>query len=198
MKEFWNQRYGNDDYAYGKEPNAFFAEELKKLPTGKLILPCEGEGRNAVYAAKMGWQTFAFDYSKEAQSKAIELANEMDVHINYEVSDVQDADFKRNDADAIAFIYAHFPENTRSEIHQKAMEWLKPDGKIILEAFSPKQLSNNSGGPKEPSMLYTKEMLAADFKEMDIELLEEKQIELCEGKFHKGKADVIRMIATKK
>ena len=69
--------------------------------------------------------------------------------------------------------------------------------KIILETFSPDQLKNTSGGPKDISMLYTKELLRDDFKTLNIELLEYEHIQLNEGKYHEGPADVIRMIATK-
>ena len=52
MKDFWNDRYGRAEYAYGKNPNVFFKEQLDLLPPGKILLPAEGEGRNAVYAAE--------------------------------------------------------------------------------------------------------------------------------------------------
>jgi hypothetical protein len=77
------------------------------------------------------------------------------------------------------------------------MAWLKPGGKIVLEVFSPKQLQNNSGGPKELSMLYTEEMLRDNFEVLTIELLETKTIELNESKHHIGKADIIQFVATK-
>ncbi|MDO9038115.1 MAG: hypothetical protein Q7U59_07190 [Lutibacter sp.] len=60
-----------------------------------------------------------------------------------------------------------------------------PGGKIILEILNPKQLKNNSGDPKDLSMLYT------------IDVLETKTIELNEGKHHQGKADIIQFVATK-
>ncbi|MEP4534470.1 MAG: class I SAM-dependent methyltransferase [Cyclobacteriaceae bacterium] len=198
MKEFWNERYSEAGFAYGKEPNAFFAQELDKVAPGNLILPCEGEGRNAAYAATKGWKTYAFDFSEEAKKKALQWANELQVSIKYDVANVLDADFEKSNADVVAFIYAHFPDKVRPIIHQKAVEWLKPGGKIILEAFNTHQLANTSGGPKERSMLYSKEILQADFNELDINLLTYNKIELKEGKYHKGKADVIRMVATKK
>jgi hypothetical protein len=46
-------------------------------------------------------------------------------------------------------------------------------------------------------MLYTKELLTEDFKNLNIEFLEYASIKLNEGKFHEGPADVIRRIATK-
>ena len=56
MKEFWNQRYSESGYAYGSVPNEFFRDALlshldQLLPNhSKLLMPAEGEGRNAVYA----------------------------------------------------------------------------------------------------------------------------------------------------
>ena len=52
---FWNERYAVTDYIYGKAPNEFFVEQLSTLTPGRILLPAEGEGRNAVYAAKQGW-----------------------------------------------------------------------------------------------------------------------------------------------
>ena len=55
MKELWDKRYAEKDYVYGIEPNQFFKEVLDKYSfKGKILLPAEGEGRNAVYAAKKG------------------------------------------------------------------------------------------------------------------------------------------------
>ena len=59
MKEFWNSRYQEKEYAYGLEPNLFFKSELIKLIPGKALFPAEGEGRNAVFAAKSGWEVTA-------------------------------------------------------------------------------------------------------------------------------------------
>ena len=73
MKEFWNDRYAKETYVYGTSPNAFFKEQLRLLDVGTILLPAEGEGRNAVYAAKLGWDVYAFDYSAHAHHKAIKL-----------------------------------------------------------------------------------------------------------------------------
>lgn len=70
MKKLWDSRYSNLNYAYGIEPNKFFKEVLDKNNfTGKILLPAEGEGRNAVYAAKKGLDVTAFDISIEGKKK---------------------------------------------------------------------------------------------------------------------------------
>lgn len=61
MKEFWNQRFSQDEYVYGTEPNEYLKEKLSLLLGGDILLPAEGEGRNAVFAAKTGWKVTAFD-----------------------------------------------------------------------------------------------------------------------------------------
>ena len=70
MREMWNKRYAQTDFVYGTEPNEFFEQQLLKLTPGKILLPAEGEGRNAVFAAKKGWEVYAFDSSIEAMKKA--------------------------------------------------------------------------------------------------------------------------------
>lgn len=198
MKNFWNERYSEKEYVYGEKPNVFFAEQLQQIAPGTIVLPCEGEGRNAVYAAANGWEVQAFDTSIIGKSKAIQLAAAQGVSIEYAIEDAVAVTYEEKSIDAVAFIYAHFPTSIRKKIHQKAISWLKPGGYIILEAFHPNQLQNNSGGPKEAAMLYTKEMILEDFEELNCTLLEVQTVELNEGAFHKGKADIIRFVGIKK
>lgn len=64
MKELWDKRYNTDQFIYGTTPNGFLKSELDKLKAGKLLLPGEGEGRNAIYAASRGWSVEAFHTSQ--------------------------------------------------------------------------------------------------------------------------------------
>lgn len=199
MKEFWDERYQQKEYVYGVHPNQFLAEQLIKIPhAGDILFPCEGEGRNAVFAATSGWRVDAFDYSESGKTKALQLAQNHNLNISYFISDAIHFDFGNAKYDVVAFIFAHFAPELRTEIHQKAISSLKPGGRIIIKAFNPLQLNNKSGGPKDLSMLYTEEILNEDFKKLDIQILETKVIELDEGLYHRGKANVIRLLAIKK
>ncbi len=132
MKEFWDKRYSKSGYSYGEEPNEFLKKELSKLPVGIILFPAEGEGRNAVYAAKSGWKVYAFDQSIEAQKKAFQLAANNKVVINYDVGEFQTLKYKTDQFDAIALIYAHFPAKKKSEYHKKLISYLKKRGIIIF------------------------------------------------------------------
>ncbi len=198
MEKFWNERYTEEELAYGEEPNVFFAEELAKIKSpGKLLLPMEGQGRNAVYAAKLGWEVIAFDYAEEAKKSALKLAEKHGVKIDYQISTMEDFEAGEQVFDAVAMIYAHLPVEIRKESHQKLIQSLKPGGTFIIEGFEKKQLNYNSGGPKNEEMLYSIEMISDDFQFTEICSCEEKTIELKEGKYHSGIAAVIRFVGLK-
>lgn len=197
MKEFWNDRYASSEYVYGDKPNAFFKQQLDILEPKKLLLPLEGEGRNAVYAASKGWFVDAFDFSEQGRNKAMHLARENNVTFNYTLLKAQDFKPKPQTYNVISLIYAHFPPELRSEFHKKLVVALKTDGIVILEAFNKNQIHNNTGGPPNINLLYSKDQLQEDFKDLDIEILQELPINIDEGLFHQGTAEVIRLIARK-
>jgi SAM-dependent methyltransferase len=195
---FWDERYSSEEYVYGTEPNQFFKEQIDKFSSpGKLLMPGEGEGRNAVYAAKLGWQVDAFDQSINAQKKALGLAKKNVVNINYQVTDLTMFYTEKNKYDAAAIIFVHFNSEERRVFHQRIIDSLKPGGKLILESFSKNQFGKSSGGPQNLEMLYSLEEIMNDFKEMKTILLEEKNVFLNEGDKHSGEASVLRYVGEK-
>lgn len=197
-KEFWNERYKSNENVYGHQPNSFFKENIIKLQPGKLLLPAEGEGRNALYAASLGWQVDAFDYSEEARQKALTRAAAENLIIDYSLSDINEITLPFNEYDLIGLVYIHLPETVRKAFHQKCIDALKPGGTLILEAFDKEQINNHSCGPREISMLYSLELLQDDFSTLYITLALQQDIFLDEGAFHSGIAEVVRLVASKR
>jgi len=99
---FWNERYSQKDFVYGESPNIFFAETLEKLKPGKIILPCDGEGRNAVHAAREGWEVKAFDLSDAGKLKADHLELKYGVEIDFQIMDALLASYPENSVDVVA------------------------------------------------------------------------------------------------
>ena len=199
----WNERYSKEEFAYGEQPNNYLKEQLQRLNTGKILCAAEGEGRNAVFAAKLGWEVSAFDISIEGKNKAMQLAKQNNVTIDYQVGELPALSYDKESFDAIALIYAHFPAAIKSSYHRLLDRYLKKGGMIIFEAFSKKHIeyiSRNEkvGGPTDIDMLFSIEELERDFKDYEIIELAEKEIELHEGAFHNGKGSVIRFTGLKK
>jgi 2-polyprenyl-3-methyl-5-hydroxy-6-metoxy-1,4-benzoquinol methylase len=202
-RDRWNDRYSNAEFAYGEHPNNYLKAQLDKLEPGTILFPAEGEGRNAVYAASRGWKVSAFDISVEGKKKAELLAARNDVTIDYHVGEMQTLNYKQDQFDAIALIYAHFPANVKSSYQKTIQNYLRKGGVVIFEAFSKRHLeylakNEKVGGPKDLAMLFSVEEIKADFPNYDIIELVEQEIELNEGTFHNGKGSVIRFFGRKK
>jgi hypothetical protein len=197
MKEFWDARYETEEFVYGRDPNRFFSAELLTMKPGRILLPGEGEGRNAVFAASLGWEVDAMDQSGVGKTKAFRLAREQGVEINYQVCPVESYDFLPDHYDAAGLIYVHLPSSQRQWLHARILESLKPGGLLLLEAFHTSQLGRSTGGPQSLELLYNEGMLLRDFSGLEKVHLEECQVELEEGSFHRGLAHIVRLIGRK-
>ncbi|MEM9362158.1 MAG: class I SAM-dependent methyltransferase [Bacteroidota bacterium] len=199
----WNRRYSEKTFTYGIEPNVYLKEKLDGLTPGKILFGAEGEGRNAVYAAKTGWDVSAFDISIEGKNKALQLAAENKVHIDYTVGQLPSLDYPDEEFDVLALIYAHFPAGIKSDYHKRLDKKLKRGGIVIVEAFGKNHLEYRHknpgvGGPSDTASLFSTDELKSDFKNYEILELVEKEIELNEGLYYKGKGSVVRFLGRKK
>lgn len=199
----WNDRYSKDEFAYGTHPNNYLREQLERLTVGTILFPAEGEGRNAVFAAKLGWTVSAFDISVEGKKKALRLAEVNKVTFDYQVGELQSLHYEPEQFEVIALIYAHFPASIKSLYHKTLDNYLRKGGFVIFEAFSKRHLdyiamNEKVGGPKDVATLFSMNEIKSDFANYEIITLEEKEIELNEGLFHNGTGSVIRFVGRKK
>jgi SAM-dependent methyltransferase len=195
ISTFWNERFGQDAYVYGKEPNEYFRSVIDKLPPGRLFVPGAGEGRDAVYAATLGWEVHCLDLSAEGRRKAMLLAAERGVSIHYDVQSITEAAFPDGYFNMVASVFFHLPTAIRHRFYADAHRWLGPGGIFLMEAFTPAQLANNSGGPKDPDMLVDAATVRTDLAQFHILRVAEEEPMLAEGSHHTGKAHVVDVLA---
>jgi SAM-dependent methyltransferase len=198
MKEMWDKRYAEEKFLYGTDPNHFFQQEITKLKAARVLLPGDGEGRNAAFAAKNGWQVSAFDYSKEAVKNAEAFLHSQELHANLYQASILDHHLDFEPFDALGLFYLHLPSTDRKKAHKFMADAVKKDGYIIMEVFSNAQLGRKSGGPQNEDMLYTIDEIRNDFTDFEFQQLEELEVGLNEGPLHQGKAMVIRFVGKKK
>ena len=192
MKAMWDERYQSKEYQYGINPNDFFAEQIAQFPIGRILIPAAGEGRDAVYAAKLGWEVYAFDLSEQGKSKAMKLARDQQVELHYVCADALQMEFPTESFDLIMSTYFHTPPDVRTKVHDQFINWLKPGATLLIEGFNKRQLAYTSGGPKNIEWLFDTPMLASDFKSLAIQVNQEIQRTLNEGPLHQGLAEVIQ------
>ena len=202
-KEFWNERYGAQESAYGQAPNEYLKKKLATLEPGKILLPCDGEGRNAVHAASQGWNVSAFDMSDKGKERAELWAREKGVSINFQVGLLQDLEYPKDNFDALAMIYTHFPLEVKESFHRKMAELIAPGGFMIIEGFSKdhiqyREKDPKTGGPPNAEMLYDTEEIEAMLPNFEVIELEQLEVTLDEGLYHQGLSSVVRFLGRKK
>jgi SAM-dependent methyltransferase len=197
MNNFWDTRYSSEEFIYGTEPNIFFKTEIDKISPGRLFGLAEGEGRNGIYAACLGWEVDAVDFSWIARKKALKLASEKGVNINNSVTDLADFEPGLNKYDAVSMIFMHLNPPLSKMVHKRASESLKPEGKIIPEVYHKDQIGKSSGGPQNYDMLYSIDEISENFGGLKTELLRKEIIHLNESKYHSGEAAVVKFVGKK-
>ena len=196
MSQFWDEKFKGEGYTYGTSPNGFLAAKAESFtPGGSVLVPGDGEGRNGVWLAERGFAVTSVDSSKVGQAKARRLAAERNVELRFELTDLLRWDWPVAAYDHVASIFFHLYPADRPRLHRAMLNAVKPGGLIVMEAFRPQQLGLASGGPKELDLLYDRAMLAQDFADAEILLLEDAEPVLDEGALHQGSARTVRLVA---
>ena len=193
----WDQKYNIDDYLYGTNPNDFLAQKLDYLPKGKVLCVADGEGRNSVFLAQQGYQVTAVDSSRVALQKAQKLAEMYQVEVDYIHADLADFDLGKEQWHGVVSIFCHLPPQLRQSLHQRILSGLKNDGVLLLEAYTPEQLKQGTGGPPDAALTLTRQILQQELGALDFEHLQELEREVIEGIGHTGQGSVIQLIARK-
>lgn len=193
----WDERYADEEYVYGTEPNDFLKEHIDRLPAGKVLSLCEGEGRNAVFLAGKRYEVTGVDSSSVGLAKAQRLAEKQGVHISTQLADMGDFHIEPESWEGVVSIFCHIPAGMRAELHRQIVSGLKSGGVLILEAYTPAQIALGTGGPKMPELTMTADQLRQELDGLEFEIIEELERDVVEGKFHSGRGAVVQVVARK-
>lgn len=198
-RQTWDDRFSKEDYIFGTEPNVWLAGHAGLLRPGMRVLAvADGEGRNSVWLAQQDLQVDAFDISPVGIAKAKKLASAAGVEVNFSVSSIEDWPWKVGEYDAVVAIFIQFADpDTRATLFQRMKSALKPDGLILLQGYTPRQLEYKTGGPPLLDHLYTDALLRDAFGDLDIRELRSYDDVLYEGTQHSGQSALIGLVARK-
>ncbi len=194
-RDFWNEKFANTEYAYGTEPNDFLVSAVTHLKRGETLSLAEGEGRNAVWLAQQGFTVSAIEQSEKGVAKTLRLALQRGVIVMAERGELETFHIQPNSWDLVVSIYAHTPQELRRKLHRQVVAGLKPGGVFVLEAYTPAQIANNTGGPKDASLMPTAELLRSELAGLVFDHIEEVEREVVEGSLHTGTAHVVQVVA---
>ena len=198
--DFWNKRFDTPGYIFGKAPNEYLEAQAKHhlKPGDSVLCVADGEGRNSVWLAKQGMQVDAFDVSEIALSKAVALATEEAVQVQFSLASSDTWDWQPNQYDAVVGIFIQFADPVmRVRLFAQMVSTLRPGGMLIIQGYTPKQLVFKTGGPSILEHLYTEDMirdLIGDLEPVDLYVYEKT---LSEGPKHTGMSALLGLVARK-
>ena len=193
----WNKRFSIEDYLFGADPaQALVKLEHYLIPQGDTLVIADGEGRNSVYLASKGFKVTASDASTVANIKAKALAASQNVEVNYQVEDFFDIDWSAKQYDNIVGIFFQFiPPDKIKQVLMALRTAIKKGGTLLIHGYTPQQIELATGGPKDVSLMYNKELFEDVFESVEILVNKEYQIKLSEGSGHKGQSALIDFVA---
>jgi cyclopropane fatty-acyl-phospholipid synthase-like methyltransferase len=199
MVNLWDERYSQEGYLFGTEPNAFLVMQRHMLkPDMTCLAVADGEGRNGVWLAEQGLHVISVEASKVALDKAKKLAQHRGVELQFEQADLAKWQWGEDRFDVVAAIFIQFaPPALREQIFDGIKKCLKPGGLLLLQGYTPRQLEYKSGGPSVEENMYTEAMLRKAFCDMEILHLSEHDDFVSEGTAHSGMSALIDLVARK-
>jgi len=159
----WDERFKAKDFALGKEPNPFLKRYFRFLPIGKALDVAAGEGRNAVFLARHGFEVDAVDISERGLKKARALAREAGVKIHTILSDLDDYRIEKEKYDLIDNFYF-----LRRSLILRMKKGLKKGGRVIFETYILEHRDLGTGGPKKAKYFLKPNELLTLFKDFRI------------------------------
>jgi len=161
----WDRRYAEAALVWSAGPNRFVESELADLSPGRAIDVAAGEGRNSIWLAERGWDVTAVDFSQAGLDKGRELQARhggSGLRIDWVRADAVEDDLGRGLYDLAVVAYLQLPADRRRAAVRRTFGSLKDGGTLFVVAHDSTNLTEGTGGPQEPAVLYTAEDVLAD------------------------------------
>lgn len=169
----WDDRYAASELVWSAEPNQFVARECADLAPGRAVDLAAGEGRNAIWLARRGWEVTAVDFSQVALDKGRRLAG--DIQVTWTCADA--TTWRGEGFDLAAIAYLQLPAAGRAAAVRNAFAALAPGGTFLLVAHDSTNLAEGTGGPSDPRVLMTAEDVLGDLAGADFDVVTAGRVE---------------------
>jgi SAM-dependent methyltransferase len=161
-REDWDRRYASSGLVWTAEPNQFVVAELSGLAPERALDLATGRGRNAVWLAGQGWRVTAVDFAETGLATARRLAAERGVKVDWLRADLRDYVPGPGVYQLVLIAYLHLVPTELSGVLHRATAALAAGGVMLVVGHDVTNLSNGTGGPQDPLVLYTPGMIAAE------------------------------------
>jgi SAM-dependent methyltransferase len=168
QREDWDRRYAEPNLLWSAEPNRFLVAEASDLAPGRALDLACGEGRNALWLARLGWHVTGVDYSGVAIAKARARAEREGSDVDFVCEDLLVYEPAAEGYDLVLVLYLQLPPSERRVVLERARAALAPGGTFLLVGHDLTNMTDGVGGPSDPSVLYTPDDIVAEIPGLDV------------------------------
>ena len=176
--EDWDERYA-EKQQWSSEPNRLIDDLLADLPPGDAVDLAAGEGRHALWLAGRGWRVTAVDFSGVGLDRG--RAQPGSDAVTWVVDDVRTWTAPDASLDLVLVAYLHLPQDETLPLFVRAVDWLRPGGRLLVLGHDVENLTAGVGGPPDPEILHSVERLAPVAALLDVDRLEQVRRETPAG-----------------
>ncbi|KQS66047.1 bifunctional 2-polyprenyl-6-hydroxyphenol methylase/3-demethylubiquinol 3-O-methyltransferase UbiG [Modestobacter sp. Leaf380] len=176
--EDWDARYA-EKAQWSAEPNALVAELCADLEPGVAVDLAAGEGRHALWLVARGWEVTAVDFAAVGLDRGRDT--EHGAAVTWAVDDVTNWSTAPGSCDLVLVVYLHLPEAGMTALLTRAVDWLRPGGRLLLLGHDVDNVAHGVGGPQDTTILHSVDRLAPVAALLDVDRCEQVRRETPAG-----------------
>ncbi|MEI5672905.1 MULTISPECIES: class I SAM-dependent methyltransferase [unclassified Nocardioides] len=161
-QEFWDERYAGSDRIWSGNPNRRLVEHVDGLRPGTALDVGCGEGADAVWLARHGWQVVGVDVSQVALDRAAEHAEQNGVgrQCRWQQVDLM-AGGPLPEADLVSVHFLHLPDPQFERAYAAAAAAVRPGGTLLVGAHHPADIGTGLRNDRLAHLLFAPEKVTA-------------------------------------
>lgn len=128
----WDARYGEAERVWSGEPNGALVAEVAELePRRALDVGC-GEGADAVWLARRGWEVTAIDVSRVALDRAARHGRDAGVRVTWVHSGLVEAGLPAGSFDLVSAQYPVLRKTDGALAERTLVDLVAPGGSLLV------------------------------------------------------------------
>jgi SAM-dependent methyltransferase len=128
----WDQRYTELDQVWSGQPNGALVAEVGSSPPGRALDVGCGEGADAVWLARRGWEVTALDVSEVALQRAEQAALAAGVAIRWVHAGLLEADLPSASFDLVSAQYPALLATPGHDAERALLSLVAPGGLLLV------------------------------------------------------------------
>jgi SAM-dependent methyltransferase len=157
----WDKRYADRERLWSGQPNGALVAEVAGLTPGRVLDVGCGEGADAVWLARAGWQVTALEVSGVALERAARHARDAGVDVRWVHAGLAEANLPRASFDLVSAQYPALLRTPDAAAEHALLGAVAPGGVLLLVHHAGMETQEAHDGEFDPADYVWLSMVAA-------------------------------------